>query len=193
MISKIVAPGVVVLAVGTGVAYAATQLASTDDTQVCVNQTNGLMRASSSCRDGEYAMTIGGGSNVVVTQNGTSILGPGQRVAKTLPSTGIGVTVSCELRPATPPFSFAAVLAQVRLDAATGQTMDIPIRGVYGGTSLTLTQATGNEPDPTTVNGNHNTLLMTSNGATATFGVDAEASWTPQRCTFLWQATEAPN
>jgi hypothetical protein len=45
MLKKITASVVALLALGAGVAYAATQMASADGTQVCVNQTNGLMRA----------------------------------------------------------------------------------------------------------------------------------------------------
>ena len=88
---------VVVLALGAGVAYAATQLASTDGTQVCVNQTNGLMRASSTCREGEYAMTIGGGSDVVATPSGRVTVALGAASAPmTLPLTGLTVQGTCE-------------------------------------------------------------------------------------------------
>ena len=71
MIAKIISSAVVVLALGAGVAYAATQLASSNGTDVCVNQTNGLMRVTPTCRDGEYPMTIGGGSGAQVTSSGS--------------------------------------------------------------------------------------------------------------------------
>jgi len=57
MIKKIIASVVVVLALGASVAYAATQLAASNSTDVCVNQTNGLMRASSACREGSSRMS----------------------------------------------------------------------------------------------------------------------------------------
>ena len=60
MFKKITASVVAVLALGAGVAYAATQPASADGTQVCVNRTNGLMDAVSS--PGSNVGTIGGTS-----------------------------------------------------------------------------------------------------------------------------------
>ena len=86
MISKIIASVVAVLALGAGAAYAATQLATTDGTQVCVNNTNGLMRVDSACRDGEHLLTIGGGGNIQVTQEGPVTVGWGSTgTGKTLP------------------------------------------------------------------------------------------------------------
>ena len=189
MIRRIVISVVALLALGAGVAYAATQLAYSDGTQVCVNQTNGLMRASSTCRDGEYAMTIGGGGNVVVTQNGTFEVAPGQSVSKTLPLTGITVTGFCTFDPAHEIFA-DMVTARARLDAASGATMDIPSAKVIGGQSwvqgLTFAAATG-------AYANHTTWVATSRGATATIALGSTAMFSPQKCIFLWQATEAPN
>ena len=71
MVARIVALVFAALALSAGVTFAATQLASLDGTQVCVNNTTGLMRVASTCRVGEHALTIGGGGVVRVTQNGT--------------------------------------------------------------------------------------------------------------------------
>ena len=198
MIAKIISSAVVALVLGAGVAYAATQLASSDGTDVCVNQTNGLMRASSTCREGEYAMTIGGGGNVVVTQNGMFTVVVGESVvSKTLPLTGITVTASCVSGGSG--FPPDMVRAYVRFDAADGQTMDVPSPGTFG-PSGGIFGAASFVPGfltyayPTWSGSNDHEWLMTSNGATAEIRVDAAASGTPQqKCMFLWQATEAAN
>ena len=69
--TKVTAAVIVVLTLGAGVAFAATQMTSSGGTNVCVNDTNGLMRVGSTCREGEHALTIGGGSDVRATQQGT--------------------------------------------------------------------------------------------------------------------------
>jgi len=75
---KLSAAVIVVLVLGAGAAFAATKLQSSSVTSVCVNDTNGLMRASSTCREGEHAATVGGGSSgVQVTQNGTFTVAKG--------------------------------------------------------------------------------------------------------------------
>ena len=74
---KLSAAVIVVLVLGAGAAFAATKLQSSSVTSVCVNDTNGLMRASSTCREGEHAATVGGGGNVQVTQNGTFTVAKG--------------------------------------------------------------------------------------------------------------------
>ena len=106
MIKKIMASVVVVLALGAGAAYAATQLATTDGTQVCVNDTNGLMRVDSTCREGEHMLTIGGGGDIQVTQQGPLTVGWGSMgTGKTLPLTGVTVAGKCDLvtSPPAPP------------------------------------------------------------------------------------------
>jgi hypothetical protein len=57
----IVAVAVVVLALGAGVAFAARQATASGGTDVCVNNTNGLVRVADLCRDGEHRVIIGGG------------------------------------------------------------------------------------------------------------------------------------
>lgn len=192
MIRKIIASVVVVLSLGVGVAYAATQLSSSDGTQVCVNDGSGLMRVASTCRTGEYPLTIGGGSDVVVTQNGTFTVNVGQSASKTLPLTGITVTGFCTFDAAAPPYIYDQVNARARLDAANGATMDIPGANVIGGQSWVYPQPIGGA-GAFFSGGNHVTMLATSNGATATITIGATATWSPQTCTFLWQATEAPS
>ena len=196
MISKIIASVVVVLALGAGVAYAATQLASTDGTQVCVNQTNGLMRASSTCRDGEYAMTIGGGSDTAVTASGKVTIGlSGESDPITLPLTGLVVTGKCELQNAPPPASPTASLAKLVISSPTGSMV-----GIAGGASAVQTMVGG--PLTTvvtasyyvgTTNFNKGSAIVTSNGATASIQYGAWADDYTKTCTFLWQATEVPN
>ena len=176
--------------------YAATQLASTDGTQVCVNKTNGLMRATSTCRESESSITIGGGNDVVVTQNGTVTVGVGENASKALPLTGITVTGRCELLPAAPPYPFDQVIARIRLDAASGETMDILPAKVIGGSSWVdpqLLAGAGVFNGQTITGGNFRSYVVSSRGATATITVSAIATTTPQTCSFLWQATEAPN
>ena len=200
MISKIIASVVVVLAASAGVAYAATQLASSDGTQVCVNQTNGLMRAASTCREGEYAMTIGGGSNVVVTQNGTFTVAVGEPgAAKTLPLTGVTVAGKRELVTA-PPAPSEGGLARVVLSVSTG-TMDAIASsgtgghvGTFGGTTLTTgpAAAAGGGASSAIANG-VGSAIVTANGATATIRFGAHVDATTKSCTYLWQATEAPH
>ena len=103
MISKIIGSVVAVLALGAGAAYAATQLATTDGTQVCVNNTNGLMRVDSACRDGEHLLTIGVGGDIQVTQEGPVTVGWGSTgTGKTLPLTGVTVAGKCELATSPP-------------------------------------------------------------------------------------------
>ena len=203
MIRKIIASVVVVLALGASVAYAATQLASADGTQVCVNQINGLMRASSSCRDGEYAMTIGGGSDVRVTQHGTFTIDAGATSAPvTLPLTGVTVAGKCEVQP-SPPAPFEAALARFVLAVSSG-TMDAIASsgsgpsatvGTIGGTSVTTTPLAYGGGTMTSGFNGVGSAIVTANGATATITVGAhvDATVTPKTCSYLWQATEVPN
>ncbi len=87
-------------------------------------------------------MTIGGGSNVVVTQNGTFTVAVGETgAAKTLPLTGVTVAGKCELVTA-PPAPSEGGLARI-LSASSG-TMDAIASsgtggqvGTFGGTTLT--------------------------------------------------------
>jgi hypothetical protein len=193
MIARVIALVVAGLAFSAGVAYAATQLASSEGTEVCVNNTNGLVRVAATCREGEHSLTIGGGGDVRVTQNGSFAVPLGQTgVAKTLPLTGVAVSGRCQL--VTPPPGFGAPfgLARALVDAADGMTMDAFSfqAGTIGGQSLVIAPFAD-----TTIDGRRfgsTTFIVTSNGATATITVggfvDMDAG-----CTFLWQAVEAPN
>lgn len=57
----IIGAAVALLAIGGGVAFAATQAQASGGTNVCVNDANGLVRVADSCRVGEHPLTIGGG------------------------------------------------------------------------------------------------------------------------------------
>lgn len=91
MVTRIIVSVAAVLVLGAGVAYAATELMSSDGTQVCVNSANGLVRVATTCREGEYPLMIGGGSTVFSTfqvtqdynQQDGAYLGP------------VSVTVAC--------------------------------------------------------------------------------------------------
>src|SRR5688572_8261732 len=121
MVARITFAVIAALALGAGVAVAATQLASSTATTVCVNDTNGLMRAASECREGEHALTIGGGGNVEATQHGTFTVPWGETgTGKVLPLTGVTVSGRCE----TPPELGDVALARILIEAASGTTMD---------------------------------------------------------------------
>ena len=191
MFKRMIAASVVVLAATAGVALAATQFASSSLTQVCVNDVNGLVRADSVCRNNEHPATIGGGGNTRITQDGTFTVQPGQTMGTTLPLTGIKVSGRCEEVP-------GALLARPLLEAASGQTMDAFAGGgaTLGGTSLLLYPVTYAGPGPgTTFGGGATTMVATSQNATATVTVGGAVTYddTTTACTFLWQATEAPN
>jgi len=199
MIKKIIPAVVVVLALGAGVAYAATQMESSDGTNVCVNQTNGLMRASSTCRDGEYAMTIGGGSDVRVTQSGTFTVDGGvTSTPVTLPLTGVTISGKCEVQTPPPPYPLAG-LARVVLAAPSGGTMDGFVTtpngggGTIGGTSVTTQPVVAYSGSSSMFGAG--SAIVTANAATAkvTIGAQVDMSTTPKTCSYLWQATEAPN
>jgi len=191
---KLIASVAALLALSAGVAYAATQLSSEVVTQVCVNDTNGLMRASSDCRGGEHLATIGGGGgSVQVTQKGTFTVAAGETAGEALPLTAVTVSGVCQLDP-----GYGILYAKARFDAAGGKTMDVfispPIsRGVVGGQSLS-------PPVPLAWDGPYGatmgglTAIATSNDATATLTMGAQATNTPTpTCKYLWQAVEVPN
>ena len=196
MIKKIAVSIVAVLALGAGAAFAATQLASADATQVCVNQTNGLLRASSTCREGEYAMTIGGGSELRVTQQGSfTVTGSATSTPVTLPLTGVQVSGKFEVQTQSP--YPEAGLARIVLSAPSAGTMDAFTTpgnvGTIGGTSLTTYPFAAYSGTGTWYGAG--SAVVTANGATATitYGAQVNMATTPRTCTFLWQATEAPN
>lgn len=191
MIARIIALVVAGLALSAGVAYAATQLASSDGTHVCVNNTNGLMRVATTCRAGESPLTIGGGGDVQVTQNGTFTVPLGATgTGKTLPLTGVAIAGRCALVTPPPGFGTPFGLARALIEAEDGKTMDAFSlqAGTIGGQSLVIAPFAN-----TTIAGlafGSTSLIVTSNGATATITVggfvDLDAG-----CTFLWQARGA--
>lgn len=199
MVGRLVASIVLVLTLSAGVAYAATQMTTSDGTQVCVNEASGLMRVSSTCRDIEYPLTIGGAGDVRVTQNGTFTVQAGQTDGKTLPLTGINVFGTCDLVYPTPSDGF--LLPLVQLQAATGEKLDAfgtsryPHGDVIQGESF-ATQPLG-AVSSTAPEREHSsawtTIIATSNDATATITIGGSGDWSDQVCTYLWQAVEAPN
>ena len=200
MTRSIVALVVVMLAIGASVAYAAVRATSSDPTQVCVNHASGLMRVATVCRAGEYPLTIGGGGEVRVTQNGTFTADPGQTVGKTLPLTGITVSGKCEYV-GSPPAPSPTILPRVELQAASGKKLDAFGTGqvgdvIQGDSFLTypLGPVTSTPPEPLYEHGSGwTTVIATSNGATATITVGGSGDWSDQSCTYLWQAVEALN
>ena len=144
-------------------------------------------------------MTIGGGSDVVVTQNGTFTVAVGETgAAKTLPLTGVTVAGKCELVTA-PPAASEGGLARI-LSASSG-TMDAIASsgtggqvGTFGGTTLTTGPAAvaGSGASSAIANG-VGSAIVTANGATATITFGTHVDTTTKSCVYLWQATEAPN
>lgn len=185
---------VIVLGLGTGAAFAASRMAASGGTAVCVNDTNGLIRASAACRDGEHALTIGGGGNVQATQNGTFTVAEGARSAgKVLPLTGASVSATCDAVPAPFPGVPDGIVGRLVVQAASGTTMDIPSQ--FGGSpqSSTMFGGFGVPGGMPSGGGGTATLILTSNGATATITVGGFGDPGSKVCTFLWQAVESPN
>ncbi len=189
----IVAVAVAVLALGAGVAFAATQATAADGTNVCVNNSNGLIRVADSCRDGEHLLTIGGGGTTQVTQNGTFSVPWGETGSgKVLPLTGVTLSGRCDT---IPPEFGSGGLPRLLIEAANGTTMDVFADSTAGAgtatTSALLPPAGGSNPSGVSVGTRH--AILTSNGATATITVGGTADVDAKTCIFLWQAVEAPN
>jgi hypothetical protein len=190
----IVAIAFAVLALGAGVAFAATQATASGGTDVCVNNTNGLVRVSDLCRDGEHPLTIGGGGATQVTQNGTFSVPWGQTgTGRVLPLTGVTISGRCDTIP--PEFGEGG-LPRALIEVASGRTMDIFADSTSpagtGKTSALLPPAGGSGPGGVVFVGTR-TAILTSNGATATITVGGTADVAARTCIFLWQAVEAPN
>jgi len=199
MVARITVAVIAALALGAGVAVAATHLASSTATTVCVNDTNGLMRAASACRDGEHALTIGGGGNVAATQHGTFTVPWGQSgIGKVLELTGVTVSGRCEV---VPPEVGDIALARILIEAASGKTMDAftetgPDQNPVGRTSiLTRPISNGGTGPFGDLPARNSTLdaIVTSNGATATMTLGGYVDTSSRTCRYLWQAVEAPN
>ena len=182
----ILAVAVVVLALGAGVAFAATQSTASGGTNVCVNNTNGLVRVADTCRDGEHPLTIGGSSGQITS--GTFNVAWGESGgAKVLPLTGVTVSGRCVI---TPPEYGGGAIARPSIEAPAGSTMDVfpggtaqssvllpPVAYVYSGGA----------------GSNNQNAILTRNAATATLNFGGKVDADSQTCTFLWQAVEAPN
>jgi hypothetical protein len=199
MVARITVAVIAALALGAGAAVAATHLASSTGTAVCVNDTNGLIRAASTCREGEHALTIGGGGNVQATQHGTFTVPWGETgTGKVLPLTGVTVSERCELFPTE---AGGIGLARILIEAASGTTMDAFTEGGGqenpAGRTSTLTRpiSNGGHGPFGEMPANNSTLdaIVTSNGATATMTLGGYVDTSSRTCTYLWQAVEVPS
>jgi hypothetical protein len=185
-----------VLALGAGVAYAATQTTASGGTNVCVNNTNGLVRVADACRDGEHALTIGGGGgNGQVTQNGTfSVPWDGTGAGKVLPLTGVTVSGKCEVFPG--PFGGEGVNARALVEAPAGKTMDFfpgDFNASPEGVSSRLLPPAGFLVPGMGTNASTQYAILTANAATATLTIGGFVDVASRTCRYLWQAVEAPN
>jgi hypothetical protein len=184
--------GLVVLALGAGVAFAAATPSATSGLDVCVNNTNGAMRVASECRDGEHRVTLGGGGNATATQNGVFSVAVGTTGgSKTLPLTGLILSGRCETIPAE--FG-GGMLARPSIESASGTTMDAfgsTPPSVVGGSSLTLPPVGVATPSFTDMSSK--SVIVTSNGATATITFGGYVDQASGDCRFLWQAVEVAN
>ncbi len=185
-----------VLALGAGVAFAASQTAGL--TSVCVNDTSGLMRAADTCREGEHRVPVGGGGGgVAVTQNGSfTVAANATGGAKTLPLTGATLSGRCDTF--TPPFGGGdAVTARVLVEAPAGATMDFFPADFNGSptgvTSKLLAPAASLIPGMGTSSQVSTAAIFTVSGATATLTIGEAVDGDSKACTFLWQAVEVPN
>jgi len=195
VITRITTSVVVVLALSAGVAFAASHLTSAGGgTDVCVNSTNGLIRVASTCREGEYPLTIGGGgSNAQATQNGTFSVPWGETGGgKSLPLTGVRLSGQCQT---APPEVGDIALARVLIEAPSGSTMDAFVEGGNPiGQSSVLTRplsfhnpAAGPDQSGTAV------AIVKANGATAAITLGGYVDGGSRTCTYLWEAVETPN
>jgi hypothetical protein len=192
MTPRIVALLVVgLLAVGVGVAFAATQAGVTS---VCANDVNGLLRAADTCRDGEHRLAIGGGGNAAVTQNGPFSIAPAESGGgKTLPLTGVTVSGRCETF--TGPFGGDGASARVLVEAPAGKTMDFfpaEFNASPSVSSRLLPPAASVVPNMGST-GVMVSAILTANGATATLTISGYVAPDTRTCTLLWQAVEVPN
>ena len=188
-----------VLAVGVGAAVAATHTTSSSGTNVCVNNTNGLVRVADTCRDSEHPLTIGGGGNLQVTAMDTFSVQWGETGgSKVLPLTGITVSGRCQIVSA-PTVDGEVGLARVGFEAASGKTMNVFRGGQSSPLNLTsdLTVPLSNggtiSGNPLTPSNSSGSMILTSNGATATLSVGAYVDVNARTCIYTWQAFEAPN
>lgn len=184
--------GLLVLALGGGVAFASTRSTASTGLDVCVNNTNGAVRVSTTCRDGERAMTLGGGGNATATQNGIFSVAVGTSGGrKALPLTGLILSGRCE---SIPPEGGGGTLARPLIETASGTTMDAfgsTSLSVVGGNSLLL--APVGVATPNFTNMSSGSAIVTSNGATATITFGGYVDQSSGSCRFLWEAVEVAN
>ena len=191
MLFKSALYGLIVLALGAGVAFASTRSTTSTGLDVCVNNTNGAMRLSTDCRDGEHPVTLGGGGNATATQNGVFSVAAGTTGGnKALPLTGLILSGRCDI---VPPEGGGGTIARPSIEAATGTTLDGfgDAISVIGGQTLLLHPVafvspfgTGTVPE---------IAIVTSNGATATLTFGGSIDQTSGACKFLWQTVEVAN
>jgi hypothetical protein len=197
MFTKFLASGVALLALSAGVAYAATQLASSDGTEVCVNEVNGLMRVASTCRESEYPLTIGGGGNVEA-HSGTfaDVAWGATSTGVTLPLTGVTLAGKCEAQGPVPPYlPYEVGLARLLItrDGGMAAFMDSSFAGgTIGGTSV-LTDPATTAHDAGVANHLGTGVLVRANGATATIAFGAQVNAPARTCTYFWHAIESPD
>lgn len=187
---------VAMLALGAGVGYAATQSTASGATNVCVSDTNGLMRVADTCREAEHPLTIGGaGGSVQATQNGSFTVPWGESgTGKVLPLTGVTVSGRCDVIPG--PFGGEGATARVLLEAPAGGTMDVfpaPFGEDPRVSSTLLPPAAGLPPGMSGTGTGTQHAILTANAATATITIGGFIDAGPRTCTYLWQAVEAPN
>ena len=198
MTRRIAAFAVVALALGSGVAYAATQLSSSDGTKVCVNNTNGLVRVASSCRDAEYALMIGGGGSPVEVRNGTFASVPWGTTSEgvELPLTGVTLAGKCDSYGPIPP-DIPNEIGLGRLLITSDTTMVALSDSSFSGGTIAGTSLL-TDPSATASGAGVNSrlganTLVVANGATATITFGAQVNAPARTCTYFWQAIEAPN
>ena len=191
----IVAVAAGLLALGAGVALAATRTSAV--TSACVNDTNGLMRAADTCRDGEHRAQIGaaGGGGPVVTRNRFTVPAGDTGGTKTLPLTGVAVSGNCQAFPG--PSDSEGFNARVLVEAPAGQTMDFYPAPSNSSPSEVTSRLL--PPVASLVVGVVNSSLASVNGivtaddATASVIAGGTIDANARTCTFLWQAVESPN
>ena len=194
---RLIATVVVLLALGAGAAYATTQTTASGGTNVCVNDTNGLVRVAQGCGDGEHSLTIGGGGgNAQATQKGTFTVPWGETAgAKQLPLTGVTLSGRCETF--SGPFGGEGASARLFIETPSGQTMDVfpgPFNSSPTGvSSILLPPVASFFPGMGTNGGTTQHAILTANGATATITVGGSVDPDSRTCIYLWQAVETAN
>jgi hypothetical protein len=193
MLFKSALYGLVVLALGAGVAFASTRSTTAAGLDVCVNNATGVMRLSTDCRDSEHPVALGGSGNATATQNGVFSVAAGTTGgSKALPLTGLVLSGRCDI---VPPEGGGGTLARPLIEAATGRTLDgfgQQSTSVIGSQTLLLVPVAFVSPIGGT-GGGLQTAIVTSNGATATLTFGGFIDQTSGACRFLWQAVEVAN